>query len=137
MLALEKVFFNLTKAQKELKTAQQNAADLQDEYLEEMAQSQTTHDTTDIATITKNIRHHEEAKQLFNKMRPISKGQQGGAVSYVLAPEELESTAMYADIFPGLAFKPAWIPIDDEDQVLLGNTVYSWDHQELFRTLQS
>eukprot|EP00957_Ditylum_brightwellii_P103509 7886698-Ditylum_brightwellii.AAC.1 len=65
-----------------------------------MAQSQSTNNNTDIVAIIKNICHHEELKQSFNIMRPISKGQQGGAVFSVLAPVELESTAMYADVIP-------------------------------------
>eukprot|EP00957_Ditylum_brightwellii_P112717 8592373-Ditylum_brightwellii.AAC.1 len=123
-LPLEKVCSNLTRAQKELKTAQQNAEALQDEYLEEMAQFQIMHNNTDIAPIIKNMHHHEEVKQLFNIMRPISKGQQGGAVSYDLAPDELESMTIYVDVFPGLAFKSAWIPIDDQDQSCTGLQLY-------------
>eukprot|EP00957_Ditylum_brightwellii_P199928 15240891-Ditylum_brightwellii.AAC.1 len=48
----------------------------------------------------------------------ISKGKQGSAVSSILVLDELNSTAMYGGVSDKLEFKPAWVSIDDEDQVM-------------------
>eukprot|EP00957_Ditylum_brightwellii_P152166 11585407-Ditylum_brightwellii.AAC.1 len=55
-----KISSNLIKAGRNLKHAQQKAAHLRDEYLEEMATLLTNQQNFDIATMVKNIRHHEE-----------------------------------------------------------------------------
>eukprot|EP00957_Ditylum_brightwellii_P182176 13879655-Ditylum_brightwellii.AAC.1 len=91
----------LTKARSSLKTAQSNAAQLCDDYLEEMVTQMTAESNIDIATIIKNIRHCEEIKQSFKLLRPISKGNQGGAVSTILVPEE-----------------SGWVSIEDDDEVM-------------------
>eukprot|EP00957_Ditylum_brightwellii_P064012 4855419-Ditylum_brightwellii.AAC.1 len=70
-----------------------NAAAIRDEYLEELAQLNINSNQTNTATIIKNIRHQEEIKQSFRMMRPISKGKQGGAVSSILVPDELNNMA--------------------------------------------
>eukprot|EP00957_Ditylum_brightwellii_P165394 12592861-Ditylum_brightwellii.AAC.1 len=88
-LSIDKIQSNLTTAWKNLKQAQKQAAELQDEYLEEMAHLQITHNNTNIATIIKNIRHREEVKSSFKIIRPIAKGKEGGAVSYIKVPEPL------------------------------------------------
>eukprot|EP00957_Ditylum_brightwellii_P074341 5648239-Ditylum_brightwellii.AAC.1 len=61
----------------------------------------TAQSNTDIATIIKNIRHCKEIKQSFKILRPISKGNQGGAVSTIFVPEE-----------------SVWVPIEDDDEVM-------------------
>eukprot|EP00957_Ditylum_brightwellii_P069026 5239754-Ditylum_brightwellii.AAC.1 len=50
----------LTKARKNLQQVQKDAAEIQDEMLEEMAGHQTTHNNSDIVTIIKNICHREK-----------------------------------------------------------------------------
>eukprot|EP00957_Ditylum_brightwellii_P140740 10721374-Ditylum_brightwellii.AAC.1 len=80
-----------------------------------MAQLNVTKNQTDIATIIKNIQHQEEVKSSFRMMRPISKGQQGSAVSSILVPDELECSSMYDEVLMGLGFKPKWTPINDDD----------------------
>eukprot|EP00957_Ditylum_brightwellii_P065428 4963315-Ditylum_brightwellii.AAC.1 len=67
-----------------------------------MAQLNVTKNQTDIATIIKNIRHHEEVKSSFRMMPPISKGQQGSTVSKILVPDELECSSMYDEVLTGL-----------------------------------
>eukprot|EP00957_Ditylum_brightwellii_P149911 11417052-Ditylum_brightwellii.AAC.1 len=52
----------LTKARNSLKTAQSNATQLRNDYLEEMAAQMSEQSNTDIATIIKNIRHRKEIK---------------------------------------------------------------------------
>eukprot|EP00957_Ditylum_brightwellii_P088459 6737112-Ditylum_brightwellii.AAC.1 len=76
---LQKISLKLTAACKALKEQQKDAATLRDDYLEEVATLQITHNHTDLATIIKNIRHKKELKQPFKLIRPISKGTQGGA----------------------------------------------------------
>eukprot|EP00957_Ditylum_brightwellii_P210025 15364487-Ditylum_brightwellii.AAC.1 len=49
------IMSKLTAARKELRKVQKNAAELQDEYSEEMARLQITHNNTDIATIIRNL----------------------------------------------------------------------------------
>eukprot|EP00957_Ditylum_brightwellii_P161403 12289538-Ditylum_brightwellii.AAC.1 len=66
-----------------------------------MAAQMSEQSNTDTATIVKSIRHHEEIKQSFKLLRPISKGNQGGAVSTILVPEE-----------------SGWIPIEDDNEVM-------------------
>eukprot|EP00957_Ditylum_brightwellii_P098075 7470930-Ditylum_brightwellii.AAC.1 len=108
---------NLTKARGLLKTAQQQAVQLQDKYLEEMAALMTTWNNTDIATIIKNIRHHEEIKHSFKILRPISKGAQGGVVSTILVPNTLQSPCLYDDVVSSLQFATSWTSIVDDDEV--------------------
>eukprot|EP00957_Ditylum_brightwellii_P125329 9552111-Ditylum_brightwellii.AAC.1 len=55
-----KISSNLTKARRNLKHVQQKAAQLRDEYLEEMGTLLTNQQNTNIATIVKNIRHRKE-----------------------------------------------------------------------------
>eukprot|EP00957_Ditylum_brightwellii_P155289 11821602-Ditylum_brightwellii.AAC.1 len=93
-----------------------------------MAQFNVTKNQTDIATIIKNIRHQEEVKSYFRMMRPISKGQQGGAVSHILVLDELDSSSMYDEVLKGLGFEPTWIPIDDDDQVMSSLLVWNKLH---------
>eukprot|EP00957_Ditylum_brightwellii_P067930 5157287-Ditylum_brightwellii.AAC.1 len=81
-----------------------------------MAQLNVTKNQTDIATIIKNIRHREEVKSSFRMMRPISKGQQGNAVSKILVPDELECSSMYDAVLTGLGFQLEWTQIDDDEQ---------------------
>eukprot|EP00957_Ditylum_brightwellii_P203933 15336834-Ditylum_brightwellii.AAC.1 len=50
----------LIAARKELHNVQLNAAEIQDDYLEEMAPLQTTNNKSVIAITIKNIRHQEE-----------------------------------------------------------------------------
>eukprot|EP00957_Ditylum_brightwellii_P088637 6751471-Ditylum_brightwellii.AAC.1 len=52
-------------------------------------------------------------------MRPISKGKQGGAVSAILVPDELNSMAMYERVSDDLGFRSAWVPLNNEDKVML------------------
>eukprot|EP00957_Ditylum_brightwellii_P184410 14046344-Ditylum_brightwellii.AAC.1 len=66
----------LTVARKGLKKAQKMAAELRDEYLEEMTQLHVTPKNTNLATIVKNMHQREEAKTSFSMLRPISKGKQ-------------------------------------------------------------
>eukprot|EP00957_Ditylum_brightwellii_P201905 15327740-Ditylum_brightwellii.AAC.1 len=91
----------LTKARSSLKTAQSNATQLRDDYLEEMAAQMSEQNHTDTVTIIKNIRHHKEIKQSFKLLQPISKGNQGGAVSTILVPNET-----------------GWVPTEDDDDVM-------------------
>eukprot|EP00957_Ditylum_brightwellii_P153810 11707267-Ditylum_brightwellii.AAC.1 len=77
-MSLPAICSRLATARKALHKAQQNAATLRNNYLEEMAQRQAENNNTDIATTIKNIRHHKEVKNSFRILRPISKGQQGG-----------------------------------------------------------
>eukprot|EP00957_Ditylum_brightwellii_P107000 8164224-Ditylum_brightwellii.AAC.1 len=77
-MSLPTICSKLTTVRKALHKAQQNAAALRDDYLEEMAQMQVENNKTDIATIIKNIRHREEVKSSLRILRSISKGQQGG-----------------------------------------------------------
>eukprot|EP00957_Ditylum_brightwellii_P087961 6698496-Ditylum_brightwellii.AAC.1 len=63
-----------------------------------MAQLQINSRNTNLATIIKNIHSREEVKTFFSMLRPISKGKQGGAVSYTKEPFPLESTATYNEM---------------------------------------
>eukprot|EP00957_Ditylum_brightwellii_P184315 14039301-Ditylum_brightwellii.AAC.1 len=85
-----------------------------------MATLMTTQNNTDITTIIKNIRHHEEIKQSFKIFQPISKGAQGGAVSTIPVPNTMRS--------------PGWTSIVNKDEVsarlLLRNKLHlhqAWD----------
>eukprot|EP00957_Ditylum_brightwellii_P062369 4732640-Ditylum_brightwellii.AAC.1 len=117
-LPLHSISSNLTKACQALEQVQENAAMLQDEYLEELSQLNINKNQTNTATIIKNIRHHKEFKQSFCMMHPILKGHQGGAVSSILVLDELDSMSMYNRVSVRLEFKPVWVSIDDEDQVM-------------------
>eukprot|EP00957_Ditylum_brightwellii_P091011 6929250-Ditylum_brightwellii.AAC.1 len=64
-----------------------------------MVTKMTAKSNADIATIIKNIRHREEIKKSFKILQPISKGNQGGAVSTILVPEE-----------------SGWVPIEDDNE---------------------
>eukprot|EP00957_Ditylum_brightwellii_P096305 7334903-Ditylum_brightwellii.AAC.1 len=97
--------------------AQQQAAQLRDKYLEEMATLMTTQKNTDIATIIKNIWHCEEIKHSFKISRPISKGAQGGAVSTILVPNTLQSPCIYDGVVSSLQFATGWTSIVDKDEV--------------------
>eukprot|EP00957_Ditylum_brightwellii_P105659 8057534-Ditylum_brightwellii.AAC.1 len=66
-----------------------------------MAAQTISQRNTDIATIIKNIRHCKEVKQSFKLLHPISKGNQGGAVTSILVPD-----------------KSGWVPIEDDDEVM-------------------
>eukprot|EP00957_Ditylum_brightwellii_P078117 5938669-Ditylum_brightwellii.AAC.1 len=66
-----------------------------------MAAEMSEQSNTDTATIIKNIWHHEGIKQLFKLLRPISKGNQGGAVSTIFIPNE-----------------SGWVPIEGNDEVM-------------------
>eukprot|EP00957_Ditylum_brightwellii_P132473 10102224-Ditylum_brightwellii.AAC.1 len=112
-----KISSNLTKARRNLKYAQQNAAQLCSEYLEEMATLLTNQQNTDISTVVKNIRHREEFRHSFQLLRPISKGTQGGAVLSILVPAELQSLLLYDDVLSSLHFASKWISVEDEDEV--------------------
>eukprot|EP00957_Ditylum_brightwellii_P066120 5015893-Ditylum_brightwellii.AAC.1 len=74
-----------------------------------MATLLTNQQNNNIATIVKNIRHHEEVRHSFQLLRPISKGTQGGAVSSILVPEELQSPTIYDDVSSSLRFASNWI----------------------------
>eukprot|EP00957_Ditylum_brightwellii_P068572 5206175-Ditylum_brightwellii.AAC.1 len=82
---------------------QGHAAQLRDEYLEEMATLMTTQINTDIATTIKNIQHCEE-------------GARGGAVSTILVPDEMRSPCLYDNVLSSLRFAPGWTFIVDEDE---------------------
>eukprot|EP00957_Ditylum_brightwellii_P169930 12934680-Ditylum_brightwellii.AAC.1 len=92
------IFSKLTTARKSLQKAQQNAAALCNDYLEEMAQMQV--------------------KSFFRILRSISKGQQGSAVSHILVRDNLASNSMYDEVSMGLGLQPAWVPMDDNDWVM-------------------
>eukprot|EP00957_Ditylum_brightwellii_P197699 15061835-Ditylum_brightwellii.AAC.1 len=68
---------------------------MRDKCLEELTQLNINSNQTNTATIIKNIRHQEKIKQSFHMMCPISKGKQGGAVSSILVPDELNNMALY------------------------------------------
>eukprot|EP00957_Ditylum_brightwellii_P181979 13864007-Ditylum_brightwellii.AAC.1 len=70
-----------------------------------MATLQIIHNNMDLATIIKNICHREEVKQAFNLICPITKGQQGGVVSFIKALAPLTSIAMHNGITNSLGFK--------------------------------
>eukprot|EP00957_Ditylum_brightwellii_P110267 8410140-Ditylum_brightwellii.AAC.1 len=117
-MSVPNIYSKLTTARKALHKAQQNAAALRNNYLEEMAQMQVENKKTDIATIIKNIRHCEEVKSSFRILRSISKGQQGSTVSHILVRDNLASNSMYDEVSMGLGFQPAWVPMDDDDRVM-------------------
>eukprot|EP00957_Ditylum_brightwellii_P078116 5938668-Ditylum_brightwellii.AAC.1 len=100
-LTTVEILAQLIKACSSLKTAQSNAAQLCDDYLEEMAAQMSEQSNTDTATIIKKIWHQEEIKQLFKLLRPISKGNQGGAVSTILVPN-----------------KSGWAPSENNNKVM-------------------
>eukprot|EP00957_Ditylum_brightwellii_P061639 4676951-Ditylum_brightwellii.AAC.1 len=100
-----------------LKTAQRQAAQLRDKYLEEMATLMKTQEHIDNATIIKNIRYQEEIKHSFKMLCPISKGAQGGVVSTILVPNMLQSPCIYDDVVSSLQFATKWTSIVDEDEV--------------------
>eukprot|EP00957_Ditylum_brightwellii_P133819 10203205-Ditylum_brightwellii.AAC.1 len=54
------VMSKCTAVRKELRKVQLNAAEVQDDYLEEMGCLQTTNNKSDIVIIIKNIRHRKE-----------------------------------------------------------------------------
>eukprot|EP00957_Ditylum_brightwellii_P153345 11671104-Ditylum_brightwellii.AAC.1 len=80
-----------TVARKELQQVQINAAEIQDDYLEEMTCLQTTNNRSDIATNIKNICYLEEVKSSFQLMRPMTKGEVARTVSYIREPVPVES----------------------------------------------
>eukprot|EP00957_Ditylum_brightwellii_P108668 8288848-Ditylum_brightwellii.AAC.1 len=106
----------LTAARKDLRKAQKMAAELRDEYLEEMAQLQINSRNMNLATITKNIHHREEVKTSFSMLRPTSKRKQGGAVSYIKDPIPLKSTASYNETLMQLGFQHNYKIIYDGDK---------------------
>eukprot|EP00957_Ditylum_brightwellii_P159436 12136946-Ditylum_brightwellii.AAC.2 len=116
-LTANKICSNLTKARAALKTMQRQAAQLHDEYLEEMVTLMTTQEHTNIATIIKNIQNQEEIKHSFKSLQPISKGAQGGAVSTILVSNTLQSPCIYDDIVSSLQFATGWTSTMDEDEV--------------------
>eukprot|EP00957_Ditylum_brightwellii_P185298 14110042-Ditylum_brightwellii.AAC.1 len=91
------IMSKLTAARKEFWKVQKNAAEIYDEYLEEMACLQIKPRNTDIATIIKNIRHREEVTSSFRLMKPIAKGETGGTVSYIKEPIPIESPSVYPE----------------------------------------
>jgi hypothetical protein len=62
---VDQIASHLTTARKHLKQVQGKAAQIRDEYLEEMATQLSKQQNTNIATIFKNIRHREEVKHSF------------------------------------------------------------------------
>eukprot|EP00957_Ditylum_brightwellii_P157328 11974558-Ditylum_brightwellii.AAC.1 len=80
----------LTAARKDLQNIQKNAAEICDDYLEELARLQNSSHNTDIATIIKNIHHREEVKSSFRLMKSITKDETGGTVSYIKEPIPIE-----------------------------------------------
>eukprot|EP00957_Ditylum_brightwellii_P039267 2970804-Ditylum_brightwellii.AAC.1 len=51
-------------------------------------------------------------------LRPISKGKQGGTVSYIKEPLPLESTATYNEMLTHLGFQHEYKIIDDGNKVM-------------------
>eukprot|EP00957_Ditylum_brightwellii_P097330 7413185-Ditylum_brightwellii.AAC.1 len=78
-MSVDNIYSKLTCLRKDMEKAQKQAAELHDEYSEEMATLQVTHNNTDLATIIKNIRHREEVKYLFKTIHLIAKGEEGAA----------------------------------------------------------
>eukprot|EP00957_Ditylum_brightwellii_P109774 8372464-Ditylum_brightwellii.AAC.1 len=86
-MLVDEICLKLTCSCKDLEKAQKQAAELRDEYSEEMAMLQVTHSNTDLAMIIKNIRHREEVKYLFKVIFLIAKGEEGGTVLYSKVPK--------------------------------------------------
>jgi hypothetical protein len=118
-LCIADVDKRLTKARKDLKLVQKNAAATRDTHLEELARSRTEGKSGDIAMAIKNIKHCEELKQAFQTMKPITKGITGGVVSKILIPnpEGLSSSAIYPEVIQHLELENTapYITIDDQD----------------------
>eukprot|EP00957_Ditylum_brightwellii_P076430 5808806-Ditylum_brightwellii.AAC.1 len=108
----------LTTAQKELKEIQKNAAEIRDNYSEEMAQEQTKAQNTDITTIIKNIRHREEVKSSFRLIKPITRGSQGRAVSLLKVEAPVQSSAVYLTTMSKLGYKSDLRIIDNKGKVI-------------------
>jgi hypothetical protein len=110
---------NLHEAQKVLKTAQESAACLRNEFLEELAQLYITNKNTKAASIIKNIRHREEVRSSFASLRYATKGKQAGSVSTVKVPLPTNPIqAMYDKTVKCLKFEHTWKEIDDSDEIM-------------------
>eukprot|EP00957_Ditylum_brightwellii_P068333 5187377-Ditylum_brightwellii.AAC.1 len=90
---------------------------------------------SDIATIIKNIRHCEEVKRFFRILCSISKGQQGGKASHILVRDNLANNSMYDKVSMGLGFQLAWVPMDDDDQVM--SALLMWNKLHLHRAWET
>eukprot|EP00957_Ditylum_brightwellii_P122808 9365574-Ditylum_brightwellii.AAC.1 len=65
---------SLTAARKTLKLVQKNAAVARDTYLEAFAKQRLKNSSGDPAGTIRNIKHYKEPNQVFQNMRPITKG---------------------------------------------------------------
>eukprot|EP00957_Ditylum_brightwellii_P005797 441966-Ditylum_brightwellii.AAC.1 len=76
----------------------------------------------DLAPVIQNIQHCEEMKQVFQQIKPITKGITGIVISelQVPNPETLTSLAMYDEVFDTPQFQHArpFKVLDDQDKVM-------------------
>eukprot|EP00957_Ditylum_brightwellii_P016778 1262689-Ditylum_brightwellii.AAC.1 len=76
----------------------------------------------DLAAVIQNIQQCEEMTQVFQQMKPITKGIMGGVVSEFLVPnpEALTSLAMYDEVLDTLQFQHAqpFKVLNDQDEVM-------------------
>eukprot|EP00957_Ditylum_brightwellii_P153798 11706101-Ditylum_brightwellii.AAC.1 len=75
-------------------------------------------ETVDISAIVKNLHHREEVKCTFKQMKPITRGETGGTVSYIKVQHPISSPAIYPEVISSLNIQPPWDPIYDEDEVM-------------------
>eukprot|EP00957_Ditylum_brightwellii_P003341 252903-Ditylum_brightwellii.AAC.1 len=54
-------------------------------------------ESVDISAIVKNLRHREEVKRAFEQIKPITKGETGGTVSYIEVQHPISSPALYPE----------------------------------------
>eukprot|EP00957_Ditylum_brightwellii_P069522 5279701-Ditylum_brightwellii.AAC.1 len=81
-----------------------------------MARLQTTNNKSDIATNIKNIRCREEVKSYFQLMRPMTKEEVGGAVSYIKESVPVESPSVYPETLSVLGYDHVYRDIYDNDK---------------------
>eukprot|EP00957_Ditylum_brightwellii_P129317 9865187-Ditylum_brightwellii.AAC.2 len=85
-----------------------------------MAKRQQKNRKGDLAAVIQNIKHCEEMKQVFQQMKPITKGIMVGVVSefFMPNPEALISSAMYDEVLDSLKFQheQPFKVLDDQDE---------------------
>eukprot|EP00957_Ditylum_brightwellii_P030914 2342402-Ditylum_brightwellii.AAC.1 len=110
---------NLLKARKVLETAQENAACLHNEFLEELAQLYVTNKNKNADSIIKNICHTEEVQSSFASLLYAAKGKEAGSVNTVKVPLPTNPIQeMYNKTVTSLKFEHTWKEIDDLDEIV-------------------
>eukprot|EP00957_Ditylum_brightwellii_P133967 10215201-Ditylum_brightwellii.AAC.1 len=109
----------LHSTRKILRTSQENATHLRDEFLQEMAQMYTTSGNISIALIIKNLQHFKEVWTTFSLLRFATKGEVAGSVSTIKIPEPIQpNSAVYPETISSLNFQTHWKEIDDSDEIM-------------------